>query len=698
MPVAAFPGRHGWGYDGVYLSAAHDPYGGPHGPPAAASTPPTPRASRCSSTSSTTTSAPPARRGWRRSARTSRAQYETPWGRAMNYDDADSDAVREWVLQSAEQWIRDFHLDGLRLDAIHSILDSSPEHLVAAVARRVHRGEPRRAGHRRVRAQRPEGARRLGLRRRLGRRLPPRAARAADRRPRRLLRGVRHARRAGQGAPPPALPRRHVLDVPPPPLRRARRGRSRRSAFVVFSSNHDQVGNRALGDRLPAEARPLAALLTLLAPFTPMLFQGEEHGERAPFQFFSDHIDEEIAAATREGRRREFAAFAEFAGEEVPDPQDAATFERLQAHARGRAGRPARPLRARCCDAAPRAAARRRRPDRLRRARGLAARRPRARSPLLANFSQRRRPRAGRAHAWRSCSRPTARRSSRASWSSRRSLERCSSDSSLARPRLPARRDVGRGGHELLPVLRARRARRAVPVRRRRQRDAHRADRAHRLQLARLPAGRRPRPALRLPRARALRARGGPPLQPAQAADRPVREVDRGQGPLEPRQRAALRPDRGRRRRRRPRDRRRGLRRRDPEVASSSTRTSTGRATGRPTRRCTRRSSTRRTSRASRCATRTSARTCAAPTPASPTRRRLEYLKELGVTAVELLPVHHIADESFLAERGLTQLLGLLDDRLLRAALRATPRPASAASRCASSRAWSRRCTARASR
>jgi maltooligosyltrehalose trehalohydrolase len=97
-------------------------------------------------------------------------------------------------------------------------------------------------------------------------------------------------------------------------------------AFVVFSSNHDQVGNRALGDRPPVEARPLAAFVTLLAPFTPMLFQGEEHGERAPFQFFSDHIDEEIAGATREGRRREFAAFAEFAGEEVPDPQDEATF------------------------------------------------------------------------------------------------------------------------------------------------------------------------------------------------------------------------------------------------------------------------------------------------------------------------------------------------------------------------------------
>ena len=105
--------------------------------------------------------------------------------------------------------------------------------------------------------------------------------------------------------------------------------------FVVFDQNHDQVGNRALGDRLPPAARPLAAFLTLLSPFTPMLFMGEEHGEAAPFQFFSDHIDEEIAVATREGRRREFAAFAAFAGEEVPDPQDPATFRRSKLTRRG---------------------------------------------------------------------------------------------------------------------------------------------------------------------------------------------------------------------------------------------------------------------------------------------------------------------------------------------------------------------------
>jgi maltooligosyltrehalose trehalohydrolase len=97
---------------------------------------------------------------------------------------------------------------------------------------------------------------------------------------------------------------------------------------VICAQNHDQIGNRAFGDRLPPEVRRLAAAVTLLAPQTPLLFMGEEHGETAPFQFFTDHDDPEIAKATREGRRREFARFASFASEEIPDPQAPETFER----------------------------------------------------------------------------------------------------------------------------------------------------------------------------------------------------------------------------------------------------------------------------------------------------------------------------------------------------------------------------------
>jgi maltooligosyltrehalose trehalohydrolase len=98
--------------------------------------------------------------------------------------------------------------------------------------------------------------------------------------------------------------------------------------FVVCSQNHDQVCNRAQGDRPAAELRPLAALWTILSPYTPMLFMGEEYGETRPFVFFTDHIDPFIADATREGRRNEFAAFEGFSAEEVPDPQDPESFRR----------------------------------------------------------------------------------------------------------------------------------------------------------------------------------------------------------------------------------------------------------------------------------------------------------------------------------------------------------------------------------
>jgi 1,4-alpha-glucan branching enzyme len=241
MPVVEFPGRHGWGYDGVYLSAAHSAYGGPL--------------------------------GFRRLIDAAHAagigvildvvynhvgasgqkaleafgpyftdRYETPWGKAINYDDEGSEAVREWVCQSAEGWIGDFGVDGLRLDAIHSIFDSSPEPIVAAVARRAHA--------------------------------------------------------------------------------------MRKDAVVIAENDLPDVGNRAFGDRLSRELAPLAAFCVLLSPFVPLLFMGEEYGEPAPFQFFCDHIDAEIARATREGRREEFKAFAKFAAAEIPDPQDPATFAR----------------------------------------------------------------------------------------------------------------------------------------------------------------------------------------------------------------------------------------------------------------------------------------------------------------------------------------------------------------------------------
>ena len=301
MPVAEFPGRWGWGYDGVYLSAPQSSYGGPDGLRALVSAAHSEGLAVILDVVYNHVGASGVK-GLEAYGPYFAEAHETPWGQALDYTRA---AVREWVGQSAEQWISDFGIDGLRLDAIHAILDPSPEHIVAEVARRVH-------------AQRPDGL---------------------------VIGEVGLSDPSENGAPAcdaiwddhfhHAL---HVLLTGEhegyyesfgrvEQLARAFASKPARR-YVVFSQNHDQVGNRALGDRLPRQLVPLAAFCTLLSPFVPLLFMGEEYGERAPFQFFSDHIDPEIAQATRDGRREEFAAFTAFSHEEIPDPQDPATFER----------------------------------------------------------------------------------------------------------------------------------------------------------------------------------------------------------------------------------------------------------------------------------------------------------------------------------------------------------------------------------
>jgi maltooligosyltrehalose trehalohydrolase len=329
MPVAEFPGTRGWGYDGVYLSAAHSAYGGPA---ALARLVDAAHAQGLAVVLDVVYNHLGASgvKAMEAFGHYFTDKYETPWGRAINFDDAYSDPVREWVLQSAEGWVRDFHIDGLRLDAVHAIVDSNPEHLVAAVARRVHAARPgayviAESGMNDPRVVR---AREIG-----GYGCDAAWADDFHHALRVLLTNDREGYYAEFGdlaQLAKAYRRPHVHDGEYSTFRKRRFGAPADDVpaerFVVFDQNHDQVGNRAYGDRLPVEARALAAFCTLLAPFTPMLFMGEEYGEKAPFQFFSDHIDEEIATATREGRRREFAAFAQF-GEEIPDPQSRETFE-----------------------------------------------------------------------------------------------------------------------------------------------------------------------------------------------------------------------------------------------------------------------------------------------------------------------------------------------------------------------------------
>jgi maltooligosyltrehalose trehalohydrolase len=330
MPVAEFPGRRGWGYDGVYLSAAQSSYGGPeafqrlvdaaHAAGLAVVLDVVYNHVGASGVAALEAFGP-----------YFTEKHETFWGKAINYDDADCDPVRSWVLQSAEGWIRDFRVDGLRLDAIHAIHDESAHPILAVLADRVHGVDHRalvisESGQNDPRVIRPPGEGGWGHD----------AVWADDfhHALRVLVTGEAEGYYEEFGAVADlakALRRPFVHDGQYSTFRRRRFGAPAPDRpveqFVVFDQNHDQVGNRALGDRLPRAAQPLAAFCTLLSPFTPMLFMGEEYGERAPFRFFTDHIDEEIAVATREGRRREFAAFAAFAGEEVPDPQDPQTFE-----------------------------------------------------------------------------------------------------------------------------------------------------------------------------------------------------------------------------------------------------------------------------------------------------------------------------------------------------------------------------------
>jgi maltooligosyltrehalose trehalohydrolase len=331
MPIADFPGRRGWGYDGVYFWAAHEAYGGPDGLQRLVD------AAHAAGIgvlldlvlNHVGASGEQAIRAF---GPYFTDKYSTFWGEAINYDGEWSGPAREWAIQAAEMWVRDLHLDGLRLDAVHAIFDQSAEHVVAELARRVHAQRHQalviaESGLNDPKVIRPAGHGGWGCD----------AAWADDvhHAIRTLITDEREGYYAEFGALGDlahAFRDPHIHDGRWSAFRKRRFGVSAAGCpperFVVFDQNHDQVGNRALGDRLPPAARPLAAFCTLLSPYTPLLFMGEEDGEDAPFQFFTDHIDEEIAIATREGRRREFAAFARFAGEEVPDPQDPATFER----------------------------------------------------------------------------------------------------------------------------------------------------------------------------------------------------------------------------------------------------------------------------------------------------------------------------------------------------------------------------------
>ncbi len=266
---------------------------------------------------------------------------ESAWGAHVNLDGEGSDEVRRYVLDNALMWLRDFHVDGLRLDAVHALVDTSPTHLleemaveVAALSAYVGRPlsliaesdlndpvmvTPREAGGYGLDAQWSDDfhhAVHVAL-------TGETDGYYADFEPLSALakvceRGFFHD---GTWSSFRERDHGHPIDVAAMPTWR----------LVVCAQNHDQVGNRARGDRtsevLDVDQLCCAALVTLAGPFTPMLFQGEEWAASTPFQFFTSHPEPELARATAEGRIREFARMG-WDPDSVPDPQEPATFER----------------------------------------------------------------------------------------------------------------------------------------------------------------------------------------------------------------------------------------------------------------------------------------------------------------------------------------------------------------------------------
>jgi maltooligosyltrehalose trehalohydrolase len=300
MPAATFPGERGWGYDGLYAYAPHEAYGGPES--FARFVDAAHREGLGVVLDVVYNHLGPGHEAIAAFGPYFTDRHETFWGPAFDYAQR---GVREWAIQNAELWVRDYKVDGLRLDAVHAVFDDGSPHVLAELAERVRAQNPRVL----VISEMETGD------------LRPieewgHDAQWADELHHELhvlLTGEREGYYAAYGSAAGLAAQ----------LRRAPPER-----FVVCSQNHDQVGNRALGDRPASDELRVRAAVVLFAPETPLLFMGEEYGERRPFQFFTDHIDPAVAQATREGRKQEFARFAAFAGEDVPDPQARETFER----------------------------------------------------------------------------------------------------------------------------------------------------------------------------------------------------------------------------------------------------------------------------------------------------------------------------------------------------------------------------------
>jgi maltooligosyltrehalose trehalohydrolase len=338
MPVAQFPGSRNWGYDGVYPFAVQDSYGGPDGLKRLVNA--------CHQKGMAIildvvyNHLGPEGNHLGDFGPYFTDRYQTLWGQALNFDGPDSDEVRRFFIENALYWVTEFHIDALRLDALHAILDISSYSFVEELSVTFHQKvkKLRRKAYL-IGESAANDARLIRPRQRGGYGLDAQWNDDFHHSLRVLLTGEQTGYYQDFGQ------LRHLVKAfregfaysgEYSPYRQRRHGTSSRNIpahrFVVFAQNHDQVGNHAQGERLSQlvsfEELKLAAGVVLLSPFIPLLFMGEEYAETAPFPYFVSHSDPALVGAVRKGREKEFAAF-HWQGK-PPDPQDERTFLRAK--------------------------------------------------------------------------------------------------------------------------------------------------------------------------------------------------------------------------------------------------------------------------------------------------------------------------------------------------------------------------------
>jgi maltooligosyltrehalose trehalohydrolase len=334
MPVAQFPGERNWGYDGVYPFAVQNSYGGPGGLKKLVNA--------CHRKGLAMVLdvvynhlGPEGNTLWDYGPYFT-DRYKTPWGSAVNFDGSESDHVRRFFIENAFYWIHEFHVDALRLDAVHAIFDFSAFPFLEELAQRVHQEEERPGRGIYLIAESSLNDTRLI-------RTPEQGGFGLDAQWNDDFHHALHTLLTGERSGyyqdfetlhhlAKAFREGFVYSGEYSSFRRRRHGRSSKDIpahrFVVFAQNHDQVGNRMMGERLSVsvsfDALKLCAGCVLLSPFIPLLFMGEEYGEKASFPYFVSHSDPRLIESVRKGRKEEFAAFT-WRGE-PPDPQKEETF------------------------------------------------------------------------------------------------------------------------------------------------------------------------------------------------------------------------------------------------------------------------------------------------------------------------------------------------------------------------------------